>query len=164
MMYQLLVVPGSDAWSAYLVTARRKLGASSPERKLSNVEEADVKFRNHRDSVTIAHSRLIHSGGMRPELFAHSDSLLMAKQRMHARDHAAPASRHMHRSTSKSEPGPQPDDDNVTATAIPPLPVVKAYAAEVLKNGTPAPSRALQVLPDNDTCRLMIEVTRVAVR
>ncbi|KAF2633567.1 hypothetical protein BU25DRAFT_444271 [Macroventuria anomochaeta] len=133
---QTLVVPDSDAWSAHLVAARRKLGAPSPERKLSNVEEADLKFRNHRDSVTIAHSRLIHSGGVRPELFAYRDSVSMAKKRMHAKNHAGSAPKHVHRPESKSEPGPQLDD---AATAIPPQSIVKAHAAEALKKGSPVP-------------------------
>jgi hypothetical protein len=102
---QPLVVPDPDAWSAHLVTARRKPGAFSPKRKLSNIEEADVKFRNLPGFVAVAHSRLTHSE-VRPELFAHRDSLLMAKQRMPARNHAAPALRHMHRPKSRSEPGP----------------------------------------------------------
>ncbi|UPX14261.1 uncharacterized protein EKO05_0004750 [Ascochyta rabiei] len=89
---QILAMPDSDAWSAHLVAARRKLGASSPERKLSNVDEAETKFRNHRDSVTIAHSRLIRSGGVGPELFAHSDSVSLAKKRIHARNLTSSAS------------------------------------------------------------------------
>lgn len=133
-----LVVPDPDAWSSHLVAARRKLGAPIPERMLSNIEEGDVKFRNHRDSVAIAHSRLIHSRGVRPELFAHRDSLSMAKKRMHARNHSVSTSRAMHCPDSKLEPEIQLEGD-VAATAIPPLPVVKAHAAEALKHGLPVP-------------------------
>lgn len=98
-----LVVPDSEAWSAQLVAARRKLGVPSPERKLSNVEEADLKFRNHRDSLTLAHGRLVDSSGVRPELLAHRDSVKIANKRMHARNH-----KHAHRLESRSDPGNMP--------------------------------------------------------
>lgn len=126
-----LVIPDLEAWSAHLVVARRKLGVTSPERKLSNIEEADLKFRNHRDSLTLAHGRLIDSSGVSLELFAHRASVKIAKKRMHARNH-----KHAHRLGSKSEPEQHAYDD---ATMIPPLPVVKAHAAEALTHGTPAP-------------------------
>ncbi|KAF1842621.1 uncharacterized protein K460DRAFT_410020 [Cucurbitaria berberidis CBS 394.84] len=74
------------------VDANRRMNWPPAPRKLSNIEEADLKFRGHRDSVTIAHSRLLHSGGIAPELFTHRDSTSMAKKRMHARNHAAAAS------------------------------------------------------------------------
>ena len=132
---QSLVAPDPEAWSAHLVAARRKVGVPSLERKLSNIE-GDLKFRNHRDSVTLAHSRLIHSSGVRPELFAHRDSVTIAKKRMHAKNHAASASGHLHERESRSEPGSLPGDG---AFAIPPLPIVKAHAVDALKKGTPAP-------------------------
>lgn len=46
----------STLWSNWLVSARQKLGETSPERKFSSVDE--LNFRGHRDSVTLAHSRL----------------------------------------------------------------------------------------------------------
>ncbi|KAH9865913.1 hypothetical protein IAQ61_008649 [Plenodomus lingam] len=61
--------------------------------KWSDIEDDDVKFRGHRDSVTTAHSRLVRTGGVSPELFAHGDYVSMAKKRMHARNHAKSASR-----------------------------------------------------------------------
>ncbi|KAF1933016.1 uncharacterized protein M421DRAFT_53318 [Didymella exigua CBS 183.55] len=129
-----LVVPDPVvpvAWSAHLAAARRKLGVPSKERKLSNVEEADLKFRNHRDSVTLAHSRLINSSGVRPELFAHRDSVTIAKKRMHAKNH-----QHAHRLRSKSEHAQQTDGE---AAMMPTALVVKAHAAEALRQGKPAP-------------------------
>ncbi|KAF9696895.1 hypothetical protein EKO04_004971 [Ascochyta lentis] len=131
---QTLAMPDSDAWSAHLVAARRKLGASSPEQGLSNLDEAEMRFRNHRDSVTIAHSRLVHSGGVKPELLAHSDSVSLAKKRMHARKSATSAAHHTHRSKARSESGRLPDDN---AAAMLPLPIVKAYAAEALRKASP---------------------------
>jgi hypothetical protein len=126
---EALVVPDPEAWSAHLVAARRKLGVPSPERKLSNVEEADLKFRNHRDSLTLTHGRLVDSSGVRPELFAYGDSIKVAKKRMHARNHE-----HADRLKSKSEPEQHVDDE---AATIPPLPVVKAHATEALTRGAP---------------------------
>ena len=59
------------------------------------------------------------------------DSVKIAKKRMHARNHM-----HAHRVESKSEPEQHADGE---AATIPPLPVVKAHAAEALTHGAPAP-------------------------
>ena len=103
-------------------------------RKLSNLEEADTKFRDHRDSVTIAHSRIVHSGGVSPELFAHRDSVSLGKKRMHARNHAASAARS---SSSRKELSVEAlglftEEDISTAT----LPTVKEHAAKALRNSS----------------------------
>ncbi|KAF1355699.1 hypothetical protein EJ07DRAFT_158325 [Lizonia empirigonia] len=135
MKEHTLIVPDPDAWSTHLAAARQNLGAPSSERKLSNIDEADMKFRNHRDSVTIAHSRLICSGGVRPELFAHRDSVSIAKKRMHAQNYASSVRKHAHRPESQSESGNTQSD---CTSGNPPLPIVKAHAAEALKKGTPA--------------------------
>lgn len=71
MKEHTLVVPDPDAWSTHLAAARQNLGSPSSERKLSNIDEADMKFRNHRDSFTMAHSRLICSGVFDPS-FSHT--------------------------------------------------------------------------------------------
>lgn len=126
-----LVVPDPEAWSAHLVAARRKLAVPSPERKLLNVGKADSKFRNHRDSLTLAHGRLLDSGEVRPELFAHKDSVKIAKKRMYAKNH-----KHAQRLESKSESEKYTDDN---AAMLPPLPVVKAHAAEALTHAAPVP-------------------------
>lgn len=133
---QGLLVLDPDAWSDHLVAGHQKLGAPNSERKLSNMEEADVKFRNHRDSVAIAHSHLIHFGGVRPELFTRRDSITMAKKRMQA-------GTHKQRTGSKSEPGPLVDDRG--AATVPLLPIVKAHAAEALKRN---PATILRRLSD----------------
>ncbi|KAF2133543.1 hypothetical protein P153DRAFT_381974 [Dothidotthia symphoricarpi CBS 119687] len=73
--------------SAHGGVSRKKPPTSS--RKLSNLEDSDVKFRGHRDSVTIAHTRLIRGGGVVPELFAREESVAMGRRRMHARNRAA---------------------------------------------------------------------------
>jgi hypothetical protein len=106
-------------------------------RKLSNLEEADTRFRDHRDSVTIAHSRIVHLGGVSPELFAHRDSVSIGKKRMHARNHAATAARSISRRNEVSIEalGLYADEDNSVAT----LPTVKqhaAHAAHALKNSS----------------------------
>lgn len=135
MKEQTLIVPDPDAWSTHLAAARQNLGSPSSERKLSNIDEADMKFRNHRDSFTMAHSRLICSGGVRPELFAHRDSVSIAKKRMHAQNHASSVRKDAHRPESQSESGNSQSD---CTSGNPPLPIVKAHAAEALKKGTPA--------------------------
>ncbi|KAF2115910.1 hypothetical protein BDV96DRAFT_492338 [Lophiotrema nucula] len=91
-----LVVPDPDA------SPRRpgsRVGASMKkppaDRRLSNVEESEMKFRGHRDSVTLARSRIFNAGGVSPELFSHRDSIVMAKKRMHAKNHATSAARAM---------------------------------------------------------------------
>ncbi|OAL00795.1 hypothetical protein IQ06DRAFT_336264 [Phaeosphaeriaceae sp. SRC1lsM3a] len=83
-----LSVPQSDMRSTYMLNSNRKCRQGPTYRKLSNIEEADLRFRGHRDSVTLAHARLMRSGGLSPELFAHRDSISMAKKRMHARNYA----------------------------------------------------------------------------
>jgi hypothetical protein len=129
-----LVDSDPDTWSAHLAAARRKIGEPGPARKLSNIDEADLKFRKHRDSVTIAQSRLIQSGRVRPELFAHKDSVTIAKKRMHAKNYASATSHHPHRDILQSEPDACTNEE----TSLPPLPLVKAHAVEALKNEKPA--------------------------
>ncbi|KAJ4310408.1 hypothetical protein N0V94_008465 [Neodidymelliopsis sp. IMI 364377] len=124
-----LVDPDPDTWSAHLAAARRKIGEPGPARKLSNIDEADLKFRKHWDSVTIAQSRLIQSGSVRPELFAHKDSVTIAKKRMHAKNYASATSHHPHKEILQSGP----DACTHEETSLPPLPLVKAHAAEALK-------------------------------
>ena len=80
-------VPDPEAHPVRVGTSRR-LRQLEATRKLSNVEEDGLRFRGHRDSVTVAHSRLLHTGGVSPDLFAHRDSISMAKKRMHAKNHA----------------------------------------------------------------------------
>lgn len=128
--------PDPEAWPAHRLAARRKPVTPNADHKLSDIEEADIKFRDHRDSVTLAHSRLINSGGVRPELFAHRDSVTLAKKRMYARNHTTSTARKLHRLKTASEPGYLPEDD---AAAIPQLSVVKAQAFEALRKEAPSP-------------------------
>jgi hypothetical protein len=127
------VLMDPDAWSAHLVAARRNIGKTSPACKLSNIDEVDVKFRNHRDSVTITHSRLIQSGVVKPELFTQRDAMLVARKRLHTKNRAS-APQQVHRRGTRSEPGPILDEET---SSIPPLPIVNAHAAEALKNNSP---------------------------
>ncbi|KAH6872137.1 hypothetical protein BKA58DRAFT_139655 [Alternaria rosae] len=103
-------------------------------RKLSNLEEADTKFRDHRDSVTIAHSRIVHSGGVSSELFPHRDSVSLRKKRMRARNHAASKARSPSRRKELSVEalGLFTDEDISTVT----LPTVKEHAAQALRNSS----------------------------
>jgi hypothetical protein len=116
--------PGQEAYSAYLIAARQNLDIGSSDRKLSNVEEANFHFRTHRDSMSLARTRrLIGSGGVRPELFAHRDSVKIAKKRMHAHDHAAS--------------GSAPVRDRYAAV-VASHSSVKAHANDSLRKGPPA--------------------------
>ncbi|ORY17851.1 hypothetical protein BCR34DRAFT_610738 [Clohesyomyces aquaticus] len=85
-----MVVPNPDATTS---KTGGYLWGSKPSaiHALSNMEETDQKFRGHRDSVTLARSRIFNAGGVSPELFVHRDSISMAKKRMHARNHAMAA-------------------------------------------------------------------------
>jgi hypothetical protein len=78
-----LVVPELDLQSTRLLNTTHRLRQIPAIRKISNVEDVDVKFQGHRDSVTLAHSRLMHSGSIAPDLFAPRDSVFVA------RNHAA---------------------------------------------------------------------------
>jgi hypothetical protein len=81
-----LIVPYSDVQSS------RRISGS---RKLSSIQDDELKFRGHRDSLTLAHSRLVSAGGVSPELFAHRDSVAIARKRMHARNRAMSSARQM---------------------------------------------------------------------
>jgi hypothetical protein len=84
-----LVVPELDLQSTCLLNTTRKVRQIPTIRKLSNVEDTDVKFRGHRDSVTLARSRLMHSSGIAPGLFAHKDSVSVARDHVSAAAAAA---------------------------------------------------------------------------
>jgi hypothetical protein len=83
---QQLAVPDLEAHPVRVGVSRR-LRQLEAARKLSNVEADGLRFRGHRDSVTVAHSRLLHSGGVSPDHFAHRDSISMAKKRWQAKNH-----------------------------------------------------------------------------
>jgi hypothetical protein len=124
---QSLVMPSVEV-------RERKTKPSAGVRKLSNLEEAETKFRDHRDSVTIAHSRLVCSGGLSPELFAHRDSVSLGKKRMHARNHATSAARTISRQKGVSvEALGLFADEDISAA---PLPTVKEHAAQALRNSS----------------------------
>ncbi|KAF2027420.1 hypothetical protein EK21DRAFT_91582 [Setomelanomma holmii] len=58
---QSLVVPDPDAQPSRLFGSDRRIGNIQSARKLSNLDDIDVNFRGHRDSVALAHSRLVLS-------------------------------------------------------------------------------------------------------
>jgi hypothetical protein len=113
-----------EAYSAYLIAARQSLNSGDSDQKLSNVEDANFHFRTHRDSMSLARTRLlIGSGGVRPELFAHRDSVEIAKKRMHARNCAVPGS------------APPPEH---YAAVVASSSSVKAHANDALRKDVPA--------------------------
>ncbi|CAI6340174.1 unnamed protein product [Periconia digitata] len=62
-------------------------------RTLSNIDEPDIKFRGHRDSVTLERNSVLRSRRVTPELLAYGDSIADVRKRMHVRNHAASESR-----------------------------------------------------------------------
>jgi hypothetical protein len=118
---QSLVVPSVEIRG-------RKTKPSAGVRNLSDLDEADTKFRDHRDSVTIAHARIVHSGSVSPELFAHRSSVSLGKKRMHARNHAASAARTVSRQKEVSAEalGLFADEDISAVT----LPIVIEHATQ----------------------------------
>jgi hypothetical protein len=87
---RMLVVPDPDASLASHPNTSRKPRSYPATHRASDVDEfSDLNhFHGHRDSVTLARSRIHNSGGISPDLFMHRDSVSMAKKRMHARNHA----------------------------------------------------------------------------
>ncbi|CAN9108130.1 unnamed protein product [Alternaria sp. RS040] len=127
---QSLVVPSVEIRG-------RKTNSSVGVQKLSNLEEADTKFRDHRDSVTIAHSRLVRSGAVSPELFARVDSVSLGKKRMYAKNHAASSARTISRQKEVlvEALGLLADEDISPVT----LPTVREHAAQALnKSNSPS--------------------------
>ncbi|CAA9966697.1 hypothetical protein PTMSG1_10056 [Pyrenophora teres f. maculata] len=120
-------------------------------RKLSNVDEADTRFRGHRDSVTIAHSRLVRSGGFSTELFAHRNSISIGKKRIHARNHANPAARTIpRRRETIGEMRNFIDDDEMSEVSLPAVNLVKKRAAQA-----PSMLRPRQQMPNQRHIRIV---------
>ncbi|KAL5115068.1 hypothetical protein ACEQ8H_007043 [Pleosporales sp. CAS-2024a] len=127
---ETLTVVDSDMQSTRLLNANQRLRAIPTIRKLSNIDGADLKFRGHRDSVTLAHSRLLHAGGLSPELFAHRDSVSIARKRMHAKNHSVSAAREapVLKSSEYNSPLAMSLDDTVLD-----MPLVKQHVAQALR-------------------------------
>lgn len=126
-----LLVPDPEMQSTHILNASRRMRHIPVVRKLSNVDDAELKFRGHRDSVTLARTRLLYHGGVSPELFAHRDSVSMARKRMHARNHATSAARNIPvpKSNNYTSPLAMSLDDTVLD-----MPMVKQHAAAALRS------------------------------
>jgi hypothetical protein len=106
-------------------------------RHLSSLEEADAKFCGHRDSVSVAHARLVRPERVSAELLERQDSYKLAKKRKHTQN----------RATSAEGASPQRKDLSLEVlnlavdNDIPEvsLHMVKKHAAEALKNSSPPP-------------------------
>lgn len=85
---QSAVMPDPDGRPHGTTNAEPSKAPASAARKFSSIGDDELKFRGHRDSVAIAHTRFIHSGGISPDLSAHRESLSLARKRMHGRDTA----------------------------------------------------------------------------
>ncbi|KAF1921178.1 hypothetical protein BDU57DRAFT_427151, partial [Ampelomyces quisqualis] len=126
-----LVVPTPPVQSTRHLNAQGRPWTMPKVRKLSNVEEVDFKFHDHRDSLTLAHARLMHTGGVSPELFTHRDSVSLAKKRMYAKNHAVSAARVLPARNSyhvTSAPAISMDDTYLDVHAV------KEHAPQALKS------------------------------
>lgn len=128
-----LVVPDPEAPLLVPTGVFRKMKQPPAMRRLSNMEESDMKFRNHRDSLTLARSRIFNAGGVSPELFRHRDSIAMAKRRMHARNHAISGAREIHDTSGSAVNGTKQSSQLQTPSTI------KQAAANALKRKGSAP-------------------------
>ncbi|RAR05089.1 hypothetical protein DDE82_004107 [Stemphylium lycopersici] len=122
---QSLVVPSPD-----IQLGGGKAKQAIMVRQLSNLEEADMRFCRHRDSVTIAHSRLVHSGKVSPEPFERRDSVAIARKRMHNRNQAERVQNRTKRLSAE-------DLNHLMSGGIPEvtLPAIKARARQALEKG-----------------------------
>jgi hypothetical protein len=92
-----LVVPDPSSRPKTLTSFGPRLKPLSAIRTFSNMEEPDMNFRGHRDSVMLARSRIDDSGGISPELFMHRCSVSLAKKRMYVKNHATTEARNISR-------------------------------------------------------------------
>jgi hypothetical protein len=75
----------SSAQLGTIATLPDKFKKSQTDRRLSMTDDFEMKFRGHRDSVTIARSRLLHNRGLSPELLEVQKYASTTKGRRHAR-------------------------------------------------------------------------------
>lgn len=60
------------------------------KRFLSGLNESEGGFRGHRDSLTVARSRLLRKRNISPDLFQLKDAVSVAQKHSHVTDHAQP--------------------------------------------------------------------------
>ena len=135
VLEQTLVVPDGEV----RVGGERNMKTAIGFRKLSNVEEVATRFRGHRDSVTIAHSRLVRSRGVSSEPFAHRDSVSVARKRTRARNHATSVARAMslrRETLGEMRNLADDDDDDMSGVSLPTVNLVRERAAQALKNSS----------------------------
>lgn len=123
---QLPLVLNQECRATQLVDASRRMRTPVKSRKLSNIDDADIRFRGHRDSVIIARSRLVRSSGISPELVAYSHPDSTSKKSMHAKIYATLGREILHTRDIDSELLESFDDDEVSVVSLSP---VKEHAA-----------------------------------
>jgi hypothetical protein len=105
-----LVVPDPDAIISRSGSRSTSTRSLPSDRRLSNVDDSDVKFRGHRDSVALARSRIFNAGGLvslvAPELLTHRDRVALSRKHMLvggglAKSHATASAREGSRSQSR---------------------------------------------------------------
>jgi hypothetical protein len=84
-----LAIPDLDAPTTrpgHRIETHRRMRKSPHTRRLSNMDEFDVRFHGHRDSVALARTRISDADNVSLEHFmqTHRDSVCIAKKRMHS--------------------------------------------------------------------------------
>jgi hypothetical protein len=157
------VVPDSETsnkFAGYRIGASRGVRKPLADRRLSSMEDTDIHFRGHRDSVALARSRNADAGGVsqegiRPELFMHRDSVSMAKKRIQSRNHATSAAYEIPCSKSiASDPMPTIDDSDDSDEPEPVTPK-KQTALEGLKSSASASMLAPQPSKNHRHIRIL---------
>jgi hypothetical protein len=122
-----LAIPDPNAPNnrpGHLVGSHRRVRKPPSLRRLSNMDESDLRFRGHRDSVTLARKRILNADNVSSELFistmpaaspltSHRDSVSIAKKRMHShnRNYAISSARGIPQSKVTASDPSHPIDD-----------------------------------------------------
>ncbi|KAF2799954.1 hypothetical protein K505DRAFT_370591 [Melanomma pulvis-pyrius CBS 109.77] len=155
LKHNSLVVPDPKAHTkrpGYLIGASGRIRKPPSFRRLSNMDETDLKFRGHRDSVALARSRILNAGGVSPDLFMHRDSVSLAKRRMHTRNHAISSAREIPLPKVRaSDPSTPADDLDQSSPSLP----AKSAPTKALKSSNSASMLLPQPANTNRHIRIM---------
>jgi hypothetical protein len=157
-----LAIPDPDAPSTrpgHHIETHRRMRKLPHTRRLSNMDEFDVRFHGHRDSVALARNRISDADNVSLELFmqTHRDSVCIAKKRMHShkRNHALSPAREIpqpqfsvsnldHSTDDLDQTSDDPDDAGLSQPA-------KSDATKALKSSSsvsmllPQPANARRI-------------------
>ncbi len=130
-----LVVPNSYAVLGTRTGTGPRMGKQPAIRRLSNMDESELRFRDHRDSVTLAWSRIV-AGSMSPDSSMHRNPVSIAKKRKHVRNHAISNVSDMANPKAIASEPSSPTIDLTCLSQMPPLSTVKSHATRALKSSS----------------------------